>query len=130
MTCQKDITIQEGNDYYKVWTITLQNANCSTSVVNISGDTFSAQVINNFLERKILAEFDFTITNATSGQVSMSIPASATLLSCHCSCVNPDTNKYPIGFYAVDWHSATTLLNKRIVEGAVNFDRNPNIGGS
>ena len=125
-----DITILEGTDLYFTTSLQLVNADCSVYTPNISGDSFSGTIVNNYNDKVILATLNCSVINASGGVISVSLPASgADSITTCITCIDPNQRVMDLGFYTVDWYSATTLRTNRLLEGSASFSRSANYGG-
>jgi len=125
---ENDITIYQGDDFVKVLTLKVRNQGClpSSTVINISGDTISGNIVDNFDCLNVLASFTCAVSNASGGQVTVSIPAAVTATLTPTNTVNAGQRLSYLGVYNLDWLSASTGLKQRVIEGKVYISRNAN----
>ena len=113
-----DITIDVGSDY----NLTITYTDPSNVPINISGASFEAFIVDDFVELNKLGTFNVSVTNAVSGQFMMTLPASVTsTLVPGATLVNGSQRVAMCGLYDVKMQlSGQTIY---LLQGKVNINR-------
>lgn len=100
MSGKLDLTIEQGATFSRVITI----KDSSNVAVNISTDSFAGQIRKRHQSSEKIADFAFTITNGSAGQVTATIN--------HATTTTMDTGDF---VYDIEWTSGSTVT--RLLEG-------------
>ena len=126
----ENINIYQGTDYVGLVNMnaeTIGQPCTSTTPVNISGSSFTGQIIKDFHCQDVLATFTCSVVNASAGQFQINIPAANTTnISTH-AFNNALVFQAMIGLYTINWYNPITATTTCLVYGQVYMIRNTNV---